>query len=134
MTAQPVTPIAPDVIEQVHAVARRARVAARELALLTRAQKDAALTAMADAIDAATATVVQANDEDLRRGRAKGLPENLLDRLTLDEARVHAVADKELDVDLVPGREVGEHIVGRVLTAGRPTDPEPHPQIVLAAQ
>ena len=117
MTSQTVTPIAPEVVEHVHGLARRARVAARGLALLTRAQKDTALLALADAIDAATAEVVAANQEDLDRGREKGLPTNLLDRLALDEERVHAVADALRQVASLPD-PVGEVVRGSTLANG----------------
>ncbi|GGK61832.1 glutamate-5-semialdehyde dehydrogenase [Ornithinimicrobium pekingense] len=111
------TQIAPDVVEHVHETARRARVAARELALLTRAQKDSALVAVADAIDDGAADVVAANAEDLRRGRERGLAENLLDRLTLDEERVHAVADALRQVASLPD-PVGEVVRGSTLANG----------------
>ena len=111
------TTIAPDVTRQVAEVAGRARVAARELALLTRSQKDAALQALADAIDAATGHVVAANAEDLERGREKGLPDNLLDRLTLDDARVHAVAEALRQVAGLPD-PVGEVVRGSTLANG----------------
>ncbi|MFX0537648.1 glutamate-5-semialdehyde dehydrogenase [Ornithinimicrobium sp. Y1847] len=111
------TPIPEDVVEHVHDIARRARVAARQLALLTRSQKDAALVGLADAIDAATEQVVAANAEDLRRGQDKGLPSNLLDRLTLDADRVHAVADALRDVASLPD-PVGEVVRGSTLANG----------------
>ncbi|HSP60714.1 MAG TPA: glutamate-5-semialdehyde dehydrogenase [Ornithinimicrobium sp.] len=111
------SPIAPEVVDQVHEVARRARLAARRLAQLTRAQKDAALLALADAVDEATAQVVAANGEDLERGRAKGLPENLLDRLTLDADRVHAVADALRQIASLPD-PVGEVVRGSTLANG----------------
>ncbi len=74
------------VIEQ----AGRARVAATELATLTRAAKDAALHAMADALVARTAEIVAANAEDVAAGRGAGLSDAILDRLALDDARVAA--------------------------------------------
>ena len=55
----------PDVAE----LARRARVASRELALATRAVKDAALLAMADALDRRTDEVLAANADDVRTRR-----------------------------------------------------------------
>ncbi|OLT40976.1 glutamate-5-semialdehyde dehydrogenase [Serinicoccus sp. CNJ-927] len=109
--------IAPDVTEQVAAVARSARVAARELALLTRAEKDTALLALADALDARAAHVVQANHEDLRRGQDRGLAANLLDRLTLDEERVRTVADALRQVAGLPD-PVGEVVRGSTLANG----------------
>ena len=111
------TPIAPEVVDHVHEVARRARLASRRLAQLTRGQKDTALLALADAVDAATADVVAANAEDLDRGRAKGLPENLLDRLTLDAERVHAVADALRQIATLPD-PVGEVVRGSTLANG----------------
>ena len=109
--------IAPEVVDQVHAVARRARVAARALALLTRAEKDRVLHALADAVDAATDRVVAANVEDIERGRSKGLPTNLIDRLTLDEDRVRAVADALRQVAGLPD-PVGEVVRGSTLANG----------------
>ena len=117
MTAQTVAVIPADVREHVHETARRARTAARRLALLTRAEKDAALLALADAVDAAASDVVAANQEDLTRGRAKGLATNLLDRLTLDEERVHAVADALRQVATLPD-PVGEVVRGSTLANG----------------
>ncbi|WP_151525339.1 glutamate-5-semialdehyde dehydrogenase [Serinicoccus kebangsaanensis] len=109
--------IAPDIAEHVAAVARGARTAARELALLTRAQKDAALGALADALDAGADQVVAANVEDLERGRTEGLPENLLDRLALDVERVHAVAEALRQVAGLPD-PVGEVVRGSTLANG----------------
>ena len=111
------TPIPVDVRDHVHATARRARAASRQLALLTRAEKDAALLALADAVDAEAESVVAANAEDLERGRAKGLPANLLDRLTLDVDRVHAVASALRDVAGLPD-PVGEVVRGSTLANG----------------
>ncbi|ANS77437.1 Gamma-glutamyl phosphate reductase [Serinicoccus hydrothermalis] len=109
--------IAPDVTEQVAEVARAARVAARELALLTRAEKDAALLTLADALDAGAQQVVSANEEDLQRGQDQGLPGNLLDRLALDEDRVRAVADALRQVAGLPD-PVGEVVRGSTLANG----------------
>lgn len=105
------------VVEMVHEIARGARAAGRDLALLTRAQKDAALLAMADAIDAQVADVVAANGEDIARGRAKGMAINLIDRLTLDEDRVRAVADALRDVAGLAD-PVGEIVRGSTLANG----------------
>ena len=117
MTAPSLTPIAPQTVDYVHGIARRARVAARELALLTRARKDAALIALADAVDAASDVVISANREDLQRGRDIGLTTNLLDRLALDEERVHAVADALRQVATLPD-PVGEVVRGSTLANG----------------
>ncbi|GAA4475775.1 glutamate-5-semialdehyde dehydrogenase [Rhodococcus olei] len=78
--------------EAVHAAARRARVASRTLALLTTAQKDAALRAAADAVLAATDTVLAANAADVETARAAGTDESLIDRLRLTADRIDGIA------------------------------------------
>ncbi len=98
-------------------LAGRARVAARRLALLSRAEKDAALHVLADALDAATVAVVAANAEDLARGRAEGMAAGLLDRLTFGEDRVHAAADALRDIAALPD-PVGEVVRGSTLANG----------------
>jgi glutamate-5-semialdehyde dehydrogenase len=78
--------------------AARAREAAAVLATLSRADKDRALAAMADALVAETASIVAANDEDVQRARDEGTAESLVDRLRLDAGRVAAMADGLRDV------------------------------------
>ncbi|WP_427385150.1 glutamate-5-semialdehyde dehydrogenase [Janibacter sp. G56] len=110
-------PITPASIELVAELAGRARVAARRLALLSRADKDTALRALADAVDAATDEVVAANREDIDRGRAEGMTENLVDRLTLTPQRVAAVAQALRDIAALPD-PVGEVVRGSTLANG----------------
>ncbi|MFQ6170331.1 glutamate-5-semialdehyde dehydrogenase [Oryzobacter sp. R7] len=111
------TGIDPADVEQVRVLAEAARVAARRLALLSRAEKDAALRALADALDAATDTVVEANERDLARGRETGMPESLQDRLRLDATRVAAVAQALRDIAALPD-PVGEVVRGSTLANG----------------
>jgi glutamate-5-semialdehyde dehydrogenase len=72
-------------VEETCAAAQRA---ARHLARLTRAQKDAALTAVADAIVRRSAEILAENQEDLRLAREKRLADALIDRLLLDDDRL----------------------------------------------
>jgi glutamate-5-semialdehyde dehydrogenase len=65
-----------------------AKEASRTLATLTRAQKDAALDAMADALAAAAPQVLAANELDVEAARAAGTSQALVDRLSLDAARL----------------------------------------------
>ena len=99
------------------AVAARAREAAHELALATRASKDAALSAMADALVAATDAVLAANAEDVEAARAGGTPDAMVDRLRLDAGRVAAMADGLRDVAALPD-PVGEVVRGSTLANG----------------
>ncbi len=66
---------------------QQARQAARAVAKAQTAQKNAALLAMADAIDAQRDTIIQANALDLANGKNKGLDSAMLDRLELTPAR-----------------------------------------------
>jgi glutamate-5-semialdehyde dehydrogenase len=71
---------------------RQARAAARTLALASTAQKDRALQLMADAVRAENARILAANAEDIAEARASGITGAFLDRLSLDAARVEAIA------------------------------------------
>ncbi|MCW2521817.1 MAG: gamma-glutamyl phosphate reductase [Frankiales bacterium] len=95
----------------VRAVAARARAAAAEVAPLSRAAKDRALLAMADALDGATADIWAANATDVSRARAQGLSEQLIDRLSLDAGRIAAIADGLRDIAALPD-PVGEVVRG----------------------
>ena len=106
-----------DVQEAVFAIARRARVAARELATATRASKDGALHAMADALVSAAPEIVSANADDVERGRAAGLKPGLLDRLTLTPERIDAIADALRELAALPD-PVGEVVRGSTLPNG----------------
>lgn len=86
---------APDPAEReaVLSTARRAREAAVELRRLTRAQKDAALRGMADALRASTPRIVAANGDDVRSALEAGTPAGIVDRLTLTPTRLADIAD-----------------------------------------
>jgi glutamate-5-semialdehyde dehydrogenase len=77
-----------DLAAGVRAIASAAREAGREVARLPSARKDAALTAMADAIDAARGDLQHENERDVDAGRAKGLEAAMLDRLRLTDQTV----------------------------------------------
>lgn len=95
----------------------RARSASRSLATATTAQKNAALSAIADAIEGAIPQIVAANELDLARGREQQIGEGLLDRLLLDEARLIGLANSVRDVMGIPD-PVGEIVRGSTLANG----------------
>ena len=64
--------IDPADVHRVCELAEAARTASRRLALLSRAEKDAALHTLAGALDASTDDIVAANERDLQRGRTRG--------------------------------------------------------------
>ncbi|MGE0562878.1 MAG: glutamate-5-semialdehyde dehydrogenase [Pseudolabrys sp.] len=84
---------ATDLAELMHDIGRRARAAARTLALAPTEQKDRALRAMATALRAQAPAVIAANREDVAEARGNGQTAAYLDRLGLDEKRIHAMAD-----------------------------------------
>jgi glutamate-5-semialdehyde dehydrogenase len=98
-------------------ICARAKEAAHKLAMLDSAVKDAALRAVAHDLEARVDEILEANAADLVAGRAAGLTDALIDRLTLDAGRVQAMADGvrtivELD------DPVGEELEARTLENG----------------
>ena len=74
-------------------IGRRAKAAARVLALATAEQKNRALAAMGQAIRAAEKAILAANAEDIAEAKAAGATSAFLDRLMLDAKGVVAMAD-----------------------------------------
>jgi len=107
----------PDVRQQVHDAARRARAAAQVLASLPTVAKDQALCVAADAIVANTDRVLAANAEDLRVARAANTPTPMIDRLALDAKRVEGIAAGLRQVAGLPD-PVGEVLRGYTLPNG----------------
>lgn len=73
-------------------IGRRARAAARPLAVATAERKHAALIAMAQAILRRERDILDANAIDIRNGGESGLSAALMDRLNLDPARIRTMA------------------------------------------
>src|SRR5258705_10389708 len=74
-------------------LARGARAAARVLALASPNQKNHALEAIERAIRANAPAILTANSEDVAEVRAGGATSAFIDRLTLTQARIDAMAD-----------------------------------------
>ncbi len=81
-----------DVERLVRRLAEEAKTASAVLALAPTAAKNGALTAAAAAIRRQAADILAANRRDLETADGKGLSGALRDRLSLDEARVEAIA------------------------------------------
>src|SRR3954454_22638168 len=105
------------VVASVTDLCRAAKAAARPLAATPSAVKDAALHAIADALEARTAEILEANARDLEAGRESGLSSALMDRLALDERRVRAMAEGARAIAALPD-PVGEVIGGGRLANG----------------
>ncbi|MBK7721665.1 MAG: glutamate-5-semialdehyde dehydrogenase [Austwickia sp.] len=98
-------------------MARSAREASRVLARMRRAEKDELLVGMAEQLMAHAEEILAANRVDLDRGAEQGLPEGLLDRLTLDQRRLAGIAAALRGVAGLPD-PVGEVLRGSTLPNG----------------
>jgi glutamate-5-semialdehyde dehydrogenase len=79
-------------LTQLMAMGKFARAAARSLALASTAQKNQALIAMASHIRKNSVAIIAANQNDLNAAKAKDLKSSFIDRLTLNEPRIAAMA------------------------------------------
>src|SRR6478609_9410825 len=98
-------------------LALAAKAAARRLATVPSATKDAALHAIADALEARIPEILEANARDLEAGRENGLSDALMDRLALNDARVRAIAAGARAIAALPD-PVGEVVDGWRLPNG----------------
>ena len=96
---------------------RAAKLAARQLTKLNTGQKNDALLAIADEIEAQAGLILAENAKDIEKGKAKGLADYLLDRLLLTEKRVAALAADTRSVADLPD-PVGADYDARVLPNG----------------
>ncbi|MGH2394933.1 MAG: aldehyde dehydrogenase family protein, partial [Candidatus Limnocylindria bacterium] len=108
---------ATNVAEPVLDAARRARIAAADLVVRPRADKDAALEAMAAALESRTAEILAANATDVARAEQADTPAAIIDRLRLDDRRVAAMASGLRQVAGLPD-PVGEVVRGYTLPNG----------------
>ncbi|GAA2043044.1 glutamate-5-semialdehyde dehydrogenase [Yaniella flava] len=76
------------VTQQIATITKAARTAQKTLGRASRAEKDAALAVMAEAIDANRAAILEANAKDLQRGQENNTADALLDRLQLTDERI----------------------------------------------
>jgi glutamate-5-semialdehyde dehydrogenase len=100
-------------LDEMTQLARQAKVAARQLAVLSTDEKNACLSAMAGALERNVPAIVQANQKDLEAGAQSGLSAAMLDRLKLDEKRVAGMAKGLREVAALPdpvGRLLDERV------------------------
>jgi glutamate-5-semialdehyde dehydrogenase len=94
LAGQPQTSIEPMLLY----MGRLAREAARDLALASTEAKNLALEAMAARIEARAGAILEANRNDVEAAQKKGRDEAFIDRMTLNEARVAAMAKGLRDI------------------------------------
>jgi glutamate-5-semialdehyde dehydrogenase len=91
-----------DIPAYMQAVGRRARAASRVIGRAETRQKNAALLAIATAIETSRERLKSENGMDLAAGRQAGLDEALLDRLELNAARIAAMAQGLREIASLP--------------------------------
>lgn len=83
---------------ELNEIGRRAKAASRHLGILSTSKKNEALKAVAAALVANSADIIAANEIDVKNAKENHMSEALLDRLSVNEARVKAMADGILQV------------------------------------
>jgi glutamate-5-semialdehyde dehydrogenase len=105
------------VISSVADICRSAKRAARELALTDTAVKDAALQAMAAALETRLPEILAANERDMQAGQEAEIGEALLDRLRLDVTGITAITEAVRQIAALAD-PVGEVMDGHRLANG----------------
>ncbi|QGM44472.1 glutamate-5-semialdehyde dehydrogenase [Methylocystis heyeri] len=100
-----------DTLELMAAIGAAARRSAHAAALAPRETKDAVLRAAAAAIRSSSREILEANAADVAQAKAAGAPAASVDRLTLDQKRLEAMARGVEEIADLPDP------VGRVLAA-----------------
>lgn len=106
-----------DLHAQVIEAAEAAKSAAVVLRQLSRKEKDAGVLAIATALQVNTAAIVEANAKDVQAAVAAGVDSAIVDRLTLNPARIAAIANAAAEVAALPDPN-GDLVRGYTLPNG----------------
>ena len=87
------------------------RTASQKLAIQNASEKNAALAAVAEALDKNRASIIAANNDDVTAARAAGISESIIDRLLLNDKRIDGIIES---LRLVIGQTdpAGEEVAG----------------------
>ncbi|MCG8158602.1 glutamate-5-semialdehyde dehydrogenase [Brenneria goodwinii] len=96
---------------------KAAKAASYQLSVLSTAEKDRALAAIADLLEQESVQILAANEQDVAQARQNGMSEALLDRLLLTPERLAAIANDVRQVCRLTD-PVGQVIDGRMLDSG----------------
>ncbi|OFR62795.1 glutamate-5-semialdehyde dehydrogenase [Corynebacterium sp. HMSC078H07] len=103
--------------EEVLSKARAAKAVAPQFAQLPTPRKNEILNRAAENLSAHTEDILAANQRDIEAGRANGMSESLIDRLSLDAARIEGIAGGLRQVASLQD-PVGEILQGRTMDNG----------------
>ncbi|AWL13413.1 Glutamate-5-semialdehyde dehydrogenase [Saliniradius amylolyticus] len=79
-------------------MAKKARIASRQLAKVTSQKKNAVLHSIADNMEQQTPQILKANEKDLENGQQNGLSDAMMDRLKLTESSIRDIANAVRDI------------------------------------
>ena len=102
--------------DYIHGMAVLARAAAGELAKLSTAEKNAALEAIAKALEKSAAEIQRANAVDVAKAKENGLSAAMVDRLTLTDARFQSMVEGVRHIATLP-----DPVGGTLWTRERPS-------------
>ncbi len=103
--------------DEILEMGKKARAAARAMRAFDSARKNAALEAIADALEKAKPSIDAANAEDVEAAKANGISPAMIDRLTLTDARFKSMVDGVRYIVSLPD-PVGETIWTRERPSG----------------
>lgn len=92
-------------------ICKSLRSGSEKLALQTASQKNMALHAVAEALDNNRKKIIEANQLDVNNGRATGMSESLIDRLTLNDKRIDGIIES-IKIVMSQTDPIGEEIAG----------------------
>ena len=91
-----------NIVELMHGIGKNAKEAARQLTTASTKSKNAALLGTAKALRRNQNRIMSENAKDMAFGEEKGLTRAMLDRLSLDEKRIAAIAKGLTDIIALP--------------------------------
>lgn len=98
-------------------IGQNSKQSKRVLATASTGEKNEALLAISNKLRLNIDSIIEANKIDLENGKNNGLSESLLDRLSLDESRINAIANSVEEIVALPD-PVGRTLSGTVNSSG----------------
>lgn len=92
-------------------ICEKLRKGSEMLSLQNAATKNKVLSAVAKALDSERNTILSANKKDIENAKANGIPDSLIDRLSLDDKRINGIIES-LNIVISQSDPIGEEIAG----------------------
>ena len=92
-------------------ICEKLRKGSAELSLQNAATKNKVLSAVAKALDSERDAILSANKKDIENAKANGIPDSLIDRLSLDDKRINGIIES-LNIVISQSDPIGEEIAG----------------------